>query len=140
VKKLFLPLTFATLLLSHDLSHRVFEQKSVVVEFSFGAGREDFSYQQYEVFKDGSDIPYMVGRTDKNSRAVFLPDSKGKWIVKAISDDGHGKVVEVDISENMVLKDSSKSLFEKFQKLFVGVAVILALFLLFKQISKRRKK
>lgn len=133
-----------TLLLSvgflwgHDLHHKVEQTPATVVGFSFGEGTE-FSYQPYEVYAPQSKIPYAVGRTDKHSRIVFIPDRPGTWRIKAVSDDGHGAVVEVKIDKTLRTSGYSQSIFEKFQKIFVGIALIFALFLLFQTVQKRRK-
>ncbi len=139
MKKVIFIALFAVSLFSHDLTHKVTEQKAVVLSFSFGSS-EDFSYQPYEVFAPGEKIPFAVGRTDKLSRVVFVPDRAGIWLIKVISEDGHGKEVEVKVGEDFEIKEYSKTNFEKFQKIFVGIALIFAIFIFLQYFIKRRER
>lgn len=136
---IFFLLLGASWLQAHDLHHTVVQKQAIVVRFSFG-GDTDFSYQKYEIYAPDSDIPFAVGRTDSLSRIVFLPDKAGKWKIKAMSEDGHGKEVGITVGENFAVEEYSKTNFEKFQKLFVGIAVIFMVFLLLQFYLKRRKK
>jgi len=139
MRKLILLAFFAITLFSHDLTHKVTEQKAIVLSFSFNSS-EDFSYQPYEVFAPGEKIPFAVGRTDKLSRVVFIPDRAGKWLVKVVSEDGHGKEVKVEVGKDFAIKNYSKTNFEKFQKIFVGVALIFAIFIFLQYFLKRKER
>jgi len=139
MKKIALLFIFALSLFSHDLSHKVLQQEAIVVSFSFG-GEGDFSYQSYEVYPPNSDIPFAVGRTDKLSRVIFVPNSEGEWLVKVVSEDGHGKVVKVVVDKDFKVKEYSKTNFEKFQKIFVGLALIFAIFIFLQFFLKRKGK
>jgi len=124
-------------LFAHDLHHKIIYNNAVVVAFSFN-GSDDFSYKPYEVYAPGSEIPFAVGRTDKYSRVIFLPDKKGEWVVKVMSEDGHGAVVKVAVDKDMKIVDGSQTLYEKFGKMFVGIALIIAIFTILSFIKKRR--
>ncbi|WP_200763026.1 hypothetical protein [Nitrosophilus alvini] len=137
MKRVLILLIFSLSLFAHDLHHKVLNQEAVVVAFSFG-GEGDFSYQSYEVYAPKSDIPFAVGRSDKLSRVVFIPDRKGEWRVKVMSEDGHGAEIKVVIDKEFGVKEYSQSFFERFQKIFVGVALIFGIFGLL-TIIKRRK-
>lgn len=135
--KIFLLLVLSILTLSaHDLSHSVSHAKSVVVSFSF-ASQEDFSYQNYELYAPNNDkIPFAIGRTDALSRIVFIPNQKGEWLLKVFSEDGHGKIVKLDIDEDMRL--TTQTQIPKWLKIYSGLITIFLLFaLLF--IYKQRK-
>jgi nickel transport protein len=138
MKQLLIFVFFSISLFAHDLHHKVLNQEAVVVAFSFG-GDSDFSYQAYEVYAPKSDLPFCVGRTDKLSRVLFIPNCKGEWTVKVLSEDGHGAEVKVTIDKDFGIKDYSQSFFEKFQKAFVGIALIFGVFLLLNLIKKGRK-
>jgi nickel transport protein len=119
-----------TLLISfcfaHDLQHSLSKEgKCVVLSFYFPDGTK-FSYEKYEVYREGERLPFQVGRTDALGRVVFCPDKKGSWTVKTTSEDGHGALVEVKV-ENTSL-EAKGSFFERYQKVFVGGGIILGLF------------
>ena len=101
MKIISLLIVFATVLFSHNLVHTISKEQSIVVSFSFGQ-KDDFSFQSYEVFAPNSEIPFTVGRTDAHSRVSFLPNEQGKWKIKVFSEDGHGKIVDVEVNENMI--------------------------------------
>lgn len=128
---------FATLLFSHNLSHVVSKELSVVVSFSFSQ-KDDFSFQSYEVYAPHSEIPFAVGRTDAHSRVSFLPNTSGKWKVKAFSEDGHGKIIEIEVDEEMLPDMSAKSS-NTFEKTLIGIMILLGFFGLI-YIKKKDKK
>ena len=123
---------------AHDLHHHVSQERATVVTFSFGSV-DSYAFQKYEVYAPEAKIPFSVGRTDRLSRVLFMPDKSGLWRVKVMSDDGHGAVVDVDIDESMHMTHYSQSLYEKFQKIFVGLAFIFAIFALIYMLKRRKK-
>jgi nickel transport protein len=77
-------------LLAHGVHSSVEEGgPAVVILIRYGDG-SPFSYEQYEVFGPGDDVPYMNGRSDANGRVLFAPDRDGEWRVRFFSHDGHG--------------------------------------------------
>ncbi|MBD3823413.1 MAG: hypothetical protein IE916_02750 [Epsilonproteobacteria bacterium] len=128
MKTLFLLTFFLFNLLAHDLSHTISHAKSVAVSFSF-ATNEDFAYQSYEIYAPGNEqIPFSVGRTDALSRAVFIPNQKGEWLLKVFSEEGHGKIVKLDIDEDMRL--TTQMQIPKWLKIYSGLITIFLLFAL----------
>lgn len=128
---------FTTLLFSHNLNHTISSEQAVVVSFSFSQ-KEDFSFQSYEVYPPNSEIPFAVGRTDAYSRIFFLPNTRGKWRVKAFSQDGHGKIIDIEVGENMLPEMSAKSN-DTFEKALIGIMILLGVFGLI-YIKKKDKK
>jgi len=120
-------LALAPLLFAHDLTHRVSRSECIAVSFAF-ADRSDFSYQAYELYAPGDKIPYQVGRTDRESTLCFRPTTPGVWTLKAFGEDGHGATVDITVDDRFALAGYERPLFEKFQKVFVGLALIFALF------------
>jgi nickel transport protein len=117
--------------------HTVSKEQSVVVSFSFSQ-KDDFSFQNYEVYAPSSEIPFAVGRTDAYSRVSFLPDTQGKWRVKAFSEDGHGKIVNIEVDGNMLpLMDANNN--NTFIKILIGIVILLGVFGLI-YIKKKDKK
>lgn len=127
-----------SLLAAHDLHHRVEHADCIAVAFSF-EDKSDFSYQAYELYAPGDTIPYQVGRTDRDSSLCFRPTRKGVWRLKAFGEDGHGATLEMTVDESLSLADYDRPLFEKFQKLLVGLALLFMLFGSF-YLYKTRKK
>ena len=74
---------------AHDLQYTVVGGQAVVIKL-FYADNTPFTFEGYEIFRDGEKLPYQVGRTDSQGRIAFLPDQAANWRVKAISEDGHG--------------------------------------------------
>ncbi|UFS61415.1 hypothetical protein LOH54_07040 [Sulfurimonas sp. HSL-3221] len=128
-----------SLLGAHDLVHRVFHSECIAVSFAY-ADQSDFSYQAYELYAPGETIPYQVGRTDKSSSLCFRPTKQGVWTLKAFGEDGHGAAVEITVDEHLALSGYAQPLYEKFQKIFVGLALIFALFCTLYLYKKRRSK
>lgn len=94
-----LVLFFTGVLSAHNLKHTLSWDESVTITLQF-VKEGDFSFQSYEVYAPKTKIPFQVGRSDVQGRVVFLPNSSGKWLVKIFSEDGHGKIIEVDIDKN----------------------------------------
>ena len=65
---------------------------------------------------------------DKQGRIAFLPDAAAQWQIKAISEDGHGLDFKLTTDAAAALSGSEKPLFERYSRIFIGVAFILGLF------------
>ncbi len=124
----------------HDLHHTTTHQEAVVVAFTF-AQEDDFSFQSFELYApEKSDIPFAVGRTDAKGRAVFLPDVPGHWTLKVFSEDGHGAVVDVEVSEALAIRTEGVSQQCSLgSRLALGLGALFAIFALLYFIAKRRK-
>ena len=90
---------FTGMLSAHNLKHTLSWEESVTIALQF-VKEGDFSFQSYEVYAPKTKTPFQVGRSDLYGRVVFLPDRSGKWRVKIFSQDGHGKIIEVDIDKS----------------------------------------
>lgn len=114
---------------AHSVHYQV-ENKGISVRV-FYAEDDPASYSAYEIFGPGDKIPHQKGRTDRNGFVSFLPDRKGKWVIKVYgeSDHGfHGTQVEVDVNENLFMASFKKPLVAQYTKAFVGISIFLALF------------
>jgi nickel transport protein len=112
---------------AHDLQYTVVGGQAVVIKL-FYADNTPFTFEGYEIYREGEKLPYQVGRTDKQGRIAFLPDAAGQWQIKAISEDGHGLDFKLTTDAAAVLSGSEKPLFERYSRIFIGVAFILGLF------------
>lgn len=124
--------------LAHDLQYTVVPGQAVVIRL-FYADNSAFAFEGYEIFPDGAQIPFQVGRTDAQGRIAFLPDRAGRWRVKAMSEDGHGLDVQVSTDAAVQLVGLEKPFYERHGRLVVGVALILGLFGLLNLYVKRKK-
>ena len=112
---------------AHDLRHSIEEGAAVTVKLFFADGNE-FSFEGYEVYRAGEEIPFQVGRTDAHGRVVFLPDRAGAWRVKAFSEDGHGAEISLTTGAQGAIESADRSLFERYSRLVVGVSIIFGIF------------
>ena len=125
--------------LAHDLQYTVVGGQAVVIKL-FYADNTPFTFEGYEIFRDGEKLPYQVGRTDSQGRIAFLPDRAADWRVKAFSEDGHGLDFKLSTDAAAALAGSEKPIFERYSRIFIGVAFILGLFGLLSLYLKRKQK
>jgi nickel transport protein len=114
---------------AHTINYQV-ENRGISARV-FYAGDEPASYSQYEIFGPGDRVPHQKGRTDRNGFVSFLPDRKGKWIIKVYGEAEHGThaaQIELDVNENLFMASFRKPLVAQYTKGFVGGSIILALF------------
>ena len=113
--------------LAHDLQHRIDEGAAVSVRLFFADGR-DFSFESYEIYRAGDEVPFQVGRTDLQGRVVFLPDRAGTWRIKAFSEDGHGADFSFSTGVEGGVGDASPPFLERHLRIVVGVSLIFGAF------------
>ena len=123
---------------AHDLQYSVGGGQAVVVKLFF-VDNKPFTFEGYEVYRDGETLPYQVGRTDSQGRIAFLPDRAGKWRVKAISEDGHGLDFSLTSDAAAHIEGSDKPIYERYGRVVVGIAVILGMFGFLSLYLKRKK-
>jgi nickel transport protein len=112
---------------SHDLQHRIERSEGVIVSFFFGNG-EPFSYEAFEIYREGETIAFQTGRSDALGRILFLPDRAGAWRIKVYSEDGHGGEFVVSVDEHLQASNRDAPLFSRHIRIFVGIGVILGVF------------
>ena len=127
-----LPLLLAALALAppadaHDLQYTVSGGQAVVVKL-FYVDNTPFTFEGYEIYREGAKLPYQVGRTDGQGRIAFLPDRAATWRIKAISEDGHGLDFKLATDAAATVTDTEKPFIERYGRVAVGVALILGLF------------
>lgn len=124
--------------LAHDLQHNVSGEQAVVVRL-FYVNDAPFTFEQYEIFRDGEKLPYQVGRTDSQGRIAFLPDRAATWRIRTLSEDGHGMEFRLTTDAAAAVTSAEKPAYERYGRIVVGVAVILGIFGLLNLFLKRRK-
>jgi nickel transport protein len=122
---------------AHDLQYTVVGGRAVVIKM-FHADNSPFTFEGYEIFREGEKLPYQVGRTDSQGRIAFLPDRAATWRIKAISEDGHGLDFKVSTDASAMPSGSEKPAYERYSRIFIGIAVLLGLFGLFNLYLRRK--
>lgn len=125
--------------LAHDLQYNIDHGRAVYVRLFFG-GSEEFSFETYEVYRAGEEIPFQVGRTDARGRLVFLPDRAGAWRVKVFSEDGHGVDISITTDAQGGVEGATGPRLDRHLRIIVGVALIFGIFGLISLFVRRRAK
>lgn len=125
-------------LLAHDVRYSVSQQNAYIIDIYYADGTK-FAYESYEIYKDGEKTAYQVGRTDKSGKIAFLPDSPGKWEIKAFSDDGHGVTFNLDVEQGKEFKGNKLGFFERYARTVFGLGIILIIFSIINIFIRRKK-
>jgi len=112
---------------AHDLQYSVGGGQAVVIRL-FYMDNAPFTFEGYEIYREGEKLPYQVGRTDSQGRIAFLPDRAASWRIKATSEDGHGLDFKISTDAAAMLSGTEKPFYERYARIVVGIAVILGLF------------
>ncbi|MCX7760380.1 MAG: hypothetical protein N2Z81_04260 [Hydrogenothermaceae bacterium] len=121
---------------AHDLQYKLENTGQTVVIWFFFPDGSKFSYENFEIYREGEKVPFQVGRTDALGRVIFIPDRAGKWLVKVYSEDGHGKNIVIEVNKGGYTEKGS-SVYEKFSKVITGVGIIFGIFGLISIFKKR---
>lgn len=126
---------------AHEIIQNVTRGNAVVITLSEPNG-SPFSYESYEVYREGEETPYQTGRTDALGRIVFLPDRQGTWRVRAFSEDGHGIDTRIQAGPADAPDGASKNPeawgADRYGKVTLGIFVILVAFAVALAILRRR--
>jgi nickel transport protein len=123
---------------AHNLEHEVTADEAVIVAFFFGEG-SPFSYEQFEVYREGETIPFQTGRTDALGRMALLPDRAGKWRIKVHSEEGHGAELALSLDEQRRVDSVPQPFFVRHAALLAGLGIILGTFGLISLLMRRTK-
>ncbi len=123
----------------HDLQYSVSQGTAVVIRLYY-ADTDEFSYESYEIYREGEDIPYQVGRTDAKGAIAFIPDRGGAWRIRTFSEDGHGLDFVIEVDSDQVLRVADRSLFDRYERIIVGIAILFGIFGTINLFTRRKKK
>lgn len=63
-------------------------------------GETPLANADVQIFGPGhGEHPFQTGKTDIHGIFMFRPDTIGTWTLKFLDDNGHGKVVDVEVDE-----------------------------------------
>ena len=90
---------------------------------------EAMSYARVSISAPGTKLPFQSGRTDRNGRFCFFPDTAGEWKVVVDDEIGHRLEVNVPVDDAMKLKTDpsagrSKRSLAKYEKALIGIGII----------------
>lgn len=97
-------LPLASVALAHGGHGHASTEHAITVTFSNDAGAPLAGLTSRVHGPDGQ--RYLAGQTDPLGRVVFLPDQPGTWTVKAMSEEGHGGTVRVEVGEDLQMADA----------------------------------
>ena len=123
--------------LAHDLEYVVGEGSAVFVKLSL-SGEKEFSFESYEIYRDGENVPFQVGRTDQQGRLVFLPDRPGQWRIKVFSQDGHGRDFSITTDARGGIERAERPVVSRNLRILIGAALVFGLFGLIDLFARRR--
>jgi nickel transport protein len=84
---------YATGLQAHGVSG-IISRGGLVVTATYDSG-DPMSYSKVTILAPDADLKFQSGRTDRNGRFCFYPDSSGQW--KLLVDDGMGHRLSLDV-------------------------------------------
>ncbi len=123
---------------SHELLREVHrEGNCILVRFYFQDGKA-FSYEEYEIYREGEGVPFQKGRSDALGRVVFCPDRDGLWLFRISSQDGHGAEISMNLKAGKV--EQRHSPFESYKRVLSGLGYLLGIFGFVSLVLRRWKR
>jgi nickel transport protein len=140
-----LVILFPGLLHAHGVQGTV-ENGGIVVMAQYDTS-EAMSYARVSIEAPEAKLPFQSGRTDRNGRFCFFPDTTGEWKVVVDDEMGHRLEVNVSVDEAMKFKTEPasggpKSSLSKYEKALIGIGIIFGVtgFIFWQQGMKSRRK
>ena len=105
----------------------------VIVKAEYTTG-EPMSYAKIVITASDKKIPFQIGRTDRNGRFCFYPDTPGKW--KVVVEDGMGHRLEMKlpvkpfgrVERSGYIESPLQSHISKCLRAIAGVSIIFGIF------------
>jgi len=109
--------------LGHGIQVTAF-QDGIGIEVRYSNGKPMIE-SQVEIYSPGDrESLYQQGKTDRNGRFAFLPDTGGIWQIEVTDSQGHGVVEEIRVSGTETTQIEHNVQFRTWQKLLIGLGVI----------------
>jgi len=124
---------------AHEVHHTIATAQAAVISLSYANG-EPFAYEAYEIYPAGKETPAQVGRTDARGRIVFVPGEITAWRVKAVSADGHGMDLrlEVPASSSNLVREAPQT--GRFSLALLGLSILMGGFGVVQLFLRKRDK
>ncbi len=123
-------LFFAVGVSAHGVDGEAVHGCGIIVTAEYDTG-EPMSYAKVEIYAPNSKLKFQGGRTDRNGRFCFIPDTKGNW--KAVVNDGIGHRLELAILVNNHMETVSSrhnnnklvpGSLSRYEKALIGLSII----------------
>lgn len=120
------------LLYAHGVSGKI-NAGGIMVSAQYDTG-EPMSYARVKIIAPGARLIFQSGRTDRNGRFCFFPDTPGDWEVVVDDEMGHRLEVIVPVNEARELKMDQQagglagSSFCRYGKVLMGICIIFGIF------------
>jgi nickel transport protein len=134
-KRMILIVTLAFLLPSPLFAHGVkgtVKVGGLVINAQYDTG-EAMSYARVKISAPGAKLTFQSGRTDRNGRFCFFPDTPGDWKVVVDDEMGHRLEVTVPVNEHLVREEDTQSAkarqsaLSRYEKALMGISIIFGL-------------
>jgi nickel transport protein len=114
--------------LAHEVKVDIGSQQAAVVSLTYADG-SPFTFEAYEIYVPGKDIPAQVGRTNAAGQIVFLPGAQTEWRIKAYSSDGHGIDRQVQVAAGgAAAAAASSATLPRWLMLLAGLGIVFGIF------------
>ena len=123
---------------AHGTDYRVLDPAPVIAAEFFYSDKEPMRYAEVLVFSpENRDVEYQNGRTDKNGRFAFCPETPGKWRIRVNDGMGHAVRAEIPVDPTETGKKEINGLSDKkplaaaskWLKIILGLSLVLNIFL-----------
>jgi len=122
-------------LYAHGVRGKV-DAGGIVVTAQYDTG-EAMSYARVKISAPGAKLPFQSGRTDRNGRFCFSPDTSGDWMVVVDDEMGHRLEVMVPVNKEKRIKTdkqtggAAKGSLPRYKGAIMGVSMIFGVFGIF---------
>ena len=103
----------------------------IIAEYDTG---EPMSYAKVEISAPNSKLPFQSGRTDRNGRFCFFPDTPGTWKVVVNDEIGHRLELEIpmnkamEVREEALTQSSINNYLSRYTRAIMGICIIFGFF------------
>lgn len=126
LKKTWILLLLLQVLWAHGVSHQLING-GIGIQIYYDDGTP-LAYADVTIFSSADkDVEFQSGLTDKNGRFYFGPDLDGVWTILIDDGLGHGLKKEIKVEEQQVVKSTTGGMISRWQKILIGVSLIVGL-------------
>lgn len=117
----------SSLVLGHGVGYKIIQGGVGINVYYEDIENSPISYAEVKVFSPQNE-EFQQGYTDKNGTFIFYPTDVGVWKLEVNDGMGHGTVVKINVTADMLNKKAvnitNSQNFSLFQKIIIGLSVI----------------